>query len=325
MAYEIQISLFLGLVGIAVYSCARLCHIAKSRHRFHLVGKVSAIYCYPVVSGRGNPVEVARCGKDGLGSMGLTNGQFVIVKKTGREFSPTSPKHTIKQYFVEEIRGLVTVSDGHDAVISGPGEAGTSVPIKLYDKDVLIQDKAKRKVVQQIHCGENICAGYDMGEEISRSLNFTLRTRGLRLYNTVWNVLCRTEGRSQYGNYVIATEESVTAINKTLNVVPPLRPSYFRPNLVLKGCVPLEEGQWEELHIGDTVQFKASSSDVRIIGDHADTALLPCRVPGEQLIDVPGLNCFNGLCPSLIAGLNAKVQKEGRIRVGDSVFVRYKP
>ncbi|XP_059158379.1 uncharacterized protein YcbX-like [Physella acuta] len=98
---------------------------------------------------------------------------------------------------------------------------------------------------------------------------------------------------------------------------------FFRPNIVIANSEPLDEGQWENIRIGDAV-FSVLSPDARFIQQNFDVVNQDWRYQVEyfkplgQLITLPA-SCYNASY-----GVLAKVIQEGDINVGDPVYVTYR-
>ncbi|CAG5130413.1 unnamed protein product [Candidula unifasciata] len=312
----IKIASFLIVVGAAVYTMEWLSRISRQFKKFRLVGTVTSLHCYPVASCAGMVNKNATCTVRGLKMVGAYDTQFLIGRETDKSFAVMSPQGTIKQYFCSPMRQIKALCNGRDLLLSSiEGDDFTKLPLQ--------KEEGKKVTLLQLYRAENIEAVIDLGDRMAKWLNDTLQVDKLRLYEVVSEVMCVTPGRSTFGNYVFAIQDSIDYINRIISVEPKLSATYFRPNIVLTGCSPLEETKWSYIQIGN-VCFKVSGPDCRIISDRNSSTSINWKHAWELAPEVPNnVRVIDGCNISVDVGVNATIIEEGEISIGDPVFACY--
>jgi len=122
---------------------------------------------------------------------------------------------------------------------------------------------------------------------------------------------------------MVLSEESVTLLNTQLKEG--VFVENFRPNIVLKGCLPHQENDWQRIYIGETV-LKRLYPCVRCIATTVHPTKAEKNREGEPLKTLKQVRAApDDIWPSLeggpIFGCNYGVEKMGRVRVGDSVYI----
>ncbi|BFZ01257.1 hypothetical protein BsWGS_04296 [Bradybaena similaris] len=312
-----KIASFLIVVGAALYTMEWLSRFSRHFKKFRLVGIVSSLHCYPVASCAGMFNRHATCTHKGLKMVGAYDEQFLIGKATDNTFAVSSPQGTIKQYFSPSMRRIQALCNGHDLLLTALDADTFTLPLKSDPaKDVTSN-------LLQLYRADNIAAVSDMGDNVANWLSKKLPVENLRLYEVSSEIICVTPGRSTYGNFVFAIEDSIEYINKIMTVEPKLTKLYFRPNIVLKGCSPLDEVKWSYIQIGDAY-FKVSGPDCRIISDRSSSPIINWKHAWELAPEISkNVRVFDGCNVSVDLGVNAKLIVEGEISIGDPVFAAY--
>uniref|UniRef100_A0A914PGY5 MOSC domain-containing protein n=1 Tax=Panagrolaimus davidi TaxID=227884 RepID=A0A914PGY5_9BILA len=132
---------------------------------------------------------------------------------------------------------------------------------------------------------------------------------------------------------MLITESSVIELNERLNELKEdkckVSTRNFRPNISVKGTKPFDEDWWNEVKIGKAIFscYRPCSRCIFITVD-PDTGFLmknmqPLRLLRTYRIAPKGKLCdFYGESP--IFGVYMILKKEGRINVGDKVYVQKK-
>ena len=133
---------------------------------------------------------------------------------------------------------------------------------------------------------------------------------------------------------MLSTEASINELNNRLSKLDDdkcvISARNFRPNINVNGTIPFDEDRWLHVRIGE-VEFACFKPCTRCVLTTVDPdegkmnkGMQPLKLlrtyrlaPKGKLLDL--------YKQSPIFGVNMTVIKEGRIKVGDEVFVRYKP
>lgn len=133
---------------------------------------------------------------------------------------------------------------------------------------------------------------------------------------------------------MLTTEASVSELNHRLNALDDdkcqISTRNFRPNISVDGAKPFEEDLWLHVKIGEVTFacFKPCTRCVLTTIDPDKGSFLKNMQPlrllkSYRLVPEGPLRDVHQDHP--IFGVNMIIKNEGRIHVGDKVFVRYKP
>uniref|UniRef100_A0A914YHH5 MOSC domain-containing protein n=1 Tax=Panagrolaimus superbus TaxID=310955 RepID=A0A914YHH5_9BILA len=133
---------------------------------------------------------------------------------------------------------------------------------------------------------------------------------------------------------MITTESSVDELNERLSKLEEdkckVSTRNFRPNLSIEGTKPFDEDWWLDVKIGEAefACFKPCTRCIMTTVDPDEGRFLknmqPFRLLKSYRLSPPG-KLRNLYEDAPVFGVNVIIKKEGRIHVGDKVFVRYKP
>jgi len=101
----------------------------------------------------------------------------------------------------------------------------------------------------------------------------------------------------------------------------PVTPLQYRPNFVVKGPAAWEEDSWRWLKIGDQVTFKNVQPCMRCIFTNIDPATGERNPQMEPLKTLKGFRVNERLSTSPWFGIHLGIRSEGKVKVGDIVYV----
>jgi uncharacterized protein YcbX len=138
-------------------------------------------------------------------------------------------------------------------------------------------------------------------------------------------------GYADLASYMACTKSSVDELNQRLiaegTVV---SAANFRPNILVSGVPAFDEDKWLHVRIGETefVCYKPCTRCVLTTVDpdagKKNENMQPLKKLREYRLAPEG-KLRDLYRDSPVFGVNMAISKPGRIRVGDKVFIRYKP
>ncbi|KAI6195716.1 MOSC domain-containing protein [Aphelenchoides besseyi] len=311
----------------------------RKRSEFVYAGCVERLFIHPIKSCRGVEVDFVDCTPRGAKNGFLRDREFLVVDEandhqflTARAF----PSLVLVEAEVDEDELRVRL----------PGE---------WTVRVGLEEVTQRNDVRRAHLHDNKRAdGLDCGDLIADAFTRYLRLEGKRrcrllrfsedLYterdlmasDDVWNnpVPKGFQDHILYADstsFTINTRGSLENLNDRLmaDKLEPVDIRNFRPVIFVDGPEAFEEDRWSEVEIGDAklIAFRPCSRCVMTTVDPnsgiADKKMQPLKKLKEYRLAPEGkLRKFFKQKP--IFGVHLGVQRCGRIRVGDSVFVSYK-
>jgi uncharacterized protein YcbX len=112
---------------------------------------------------------------------------------------------------------------------------------------------------------------------------------------------------------LVANSASLAALNKSLSQ--PIDISHFRPNLVIDHDIPWEEDKWNRLQIGEVVlRLPKPCARCTVINIDPESG----KTNPEVLLTLSKERLVDG---KILFGMNAIVEKTGRIKRGDQVSI----
>lgn len=237
--------------------------------------------------------------------------------------------------------------EGGTITLSVPDGRSVSV-----DLETVVQRKDIRPAL--LHRNERT-DGYDCGDEVGQFLTDVLELQGKRnlrlLYfvdgvyterdfptlSVYWNnPVPKLDDEIAYADlaaYHAFTTASVTDLNSRLEKKGVQISQFnFRPNIVVSGIdEPYDEDRWLNVRVGDEVEFICYKPCTRCVLTTVD----PERGEKSNIMEplkelrsyrlAPEGKMLDEYKDSPIFGVNLALIKGGRIRVGDDVYIRYKP
>ncbi|BFZ05551.1 hypothetical protein BsWGS_08590 [Bradybaena similaris] len=270
------------------------------------VGHVSKIICYPVTSCGGISEDSAHCSFMGLSMLEFRDREYVVAKL----IDPT----TTQQFHSPMLQEIQVYINGRNLLL------------KFGDQpDMLLTSTLRRESRQAftIQCLGMETDALDCGTKVGSWLSECLQEADLRLFN------CRFEWAVESKRYKsvacrIVTESSLQEINELFKFDPLQVVENFRPNIVISGTKPLDEQRWDLIYIGKEAGFERRAFNVKLIEEAFDTKNLAWRHESEPHDNLRGAVCIPCCFPTPEFGVYATAFREGKISVGDPVFVVYR-
>ncbi|KAL1455603.1 hypothetical protein WDU94_009687 [Cyamophila willieti] len=149
-------------------------------------------------------------------------------------------------------------------------------------------------------------------------------------YSHVYNLLSNEDtGRfSDIASYMIVNEESVNDLNTRVPCEEKFTSQYFRPNIVVKHCIPYEEDTWDWIKIGESIfrVIKPCTRCIAITIDPETGVKNPNLEPIRTLRQYRRLGDIDQKAKHLegqspVMGVYAGLYNPGVIKTDDIVFV----
>ncbi|ELU17202.1 hypothetical protein CAPTEDRAFT_226823 [Capitella teleta] len=294
----------------------------KMHKRSKVVGQVSRITLFPVKSMKGVDYEELQCCVRGC-------------------FDPEDEVFDRTWMVTDNHHRFVTARQQPKLLTIQPSFIGDDFLLDAPGMDSLIIPKVPcphgHDSVTSVVWGEKVKA-YDAGEKAAAWLSVYLgdafrlvfhpqhfESRDLNRRADKWCSEAKDEDQIIYQDlfpYLLLSEASVDDLNSRLEN--PISVDNFRPNIVVSGCSAYDEDKWEDIYIGDArlVNVKPCNRCVLTTVDPVkgvkDPNLEPLktlrkyRLWKEEFKDSP------------MFGINLLSSREGKIKVGDSVYATIK-
>lgn len=311
--------------------------------RWTAIGRVSNILMYPLKSGYYKELDSGICEKRGIEEIPTDNRRNILRDRNFTLFDKSKKKFITGKDYARLV--LVDMSVIDEDNVQFNVRHSTLQPLTLNMTQVRQQAHPAsfkmhfNEVVRAFDCGDEASDWFSMFilHETNRNMRLGMccdynRTiaNSWDTYTSVYNLLSNEDtGRfSDIASYMIVNEESVNDMNGKVTDDTSFTSHYFRPNIVVKNCIPYEEDTWDWLKIGDAI-FRVVKPCTRCIAITIDpetaiknSALEPIRTLrmyrrlGE--IDHKAKH-LEGQSP--VMGVYAGLYHPGVIRKNDIVFV----
>ncbi|KAK7493476.1 hypothetical protein BaRGS_00015376 [Batillaria attramentaria] len=307
-----------SVLKLAAGYVLRRCQEPASDYR--LVGRVSALYCYPIKSFRGMQVQEGECTALGLRCFGVTDRHWTVATANGVYLTQRQ----------EPTMALITVEvKGDIIVLNAPGME----PITLPVNPTITQDRLSKVTVKT-----DTVTSLDCGDEVAAWLCRYFKRDGLRLHFSApslekrdcsknqknWNHPAKSgvdfTALSDYCGYMVLSNPSLDALNQRLSDPVPI--SNFRANIIVDGCAPFEEDNWVSLRIGKA-ELRALDSCTRCVLVTVDQEKGVKDKNEEPLSTLKKFRLKEPYGPKPAFGVNFTLDNPGLIRVGDPIYAKY--
>jgi uncharacterized protein YcbX len=262
------------------------------------VPRLSEINIHPVKSCRGTPVESALFDRWGL----LGDRRWMIVDQTD---------HFLTQREEPRLALVVPRHLGETLLLEAPGEPPLRLPATGSDGEERL-----------VTVWDDTCRARDQGkpaaEWLSRYLGRPVRLVRMgatfdRPVDPSWAGPGVQVSFADSYPALIISEASLEELNRRLPS--PLPMNRFRPNLVIRDCLPFAEDGWRRIRVGEVI-LRLVKACIRCTTTTVDQAT------GEKGKEpLATLATFRRAEGGVIFGQNAIHEQPGRIRVGDAVEV----
>jgi uncharacterized protein YcbX len=273
--------------------------------------ELAALLTYPIKSVRAVGVPTARLGPEGL------EGDRRLLVASAANLAITQRQHPRLATVTASLEGswLSLRAPGQPPLnVTLPLETGAPVTASLFGSPVQLFDQGRE-------AGRWLTALLDAGRP---SLLPLLGMNAYKLLAAPARTR-RTGGLSDLAPLLVMCEESVADLNarRALRGQPPVGIDRFRPNIVLRGCAPLEEDTWCGLTIGGAAAVRISSPCPRCTVPDVDQLTGAADSPAAgPMTTLRGYRARAGR--GVLFGAYASVLTPGAtIRVGAPVQVQY--
>ncbi|KAF8374928.1 hypothetical protein PRIPAC_81357 [Pristionchus pacificus] len=324
--------------SILTYNAFRLlkAYYDPTKPQWILVGTVKYLRVFPIKSCRGQEALSLDCEERGVSTGDLHDREFLVINgRTGLFLTARA--------FPRMILMECSATDG---VLNVSAPSLRSVAVVL--DDIRNHNVVRRGTLHRqsqadgLDCGDEVGALFDdfLGISDTRLIYYQPHLFNGRPCNpqSAWwnnNPVPRRTDTIMYADlapYLITTEGSLHDLNERLET--PVSSLNFRSNIVVDGCAAWDEDRWAEIRIGEEEEgaqlqcFKPCTRCVLTTVDpatgekHADMQPLKKLREFRLATEGPMKEAFG---QSPMFGVNAGLQRPGRIYVGQTVYVKYKP
>ncbi|KAI6171195.1 MOSC domain-containing protein [Aphelenchoides bicaudatus] len=301
-------------------------------------GRVDRLFVYPIKSCRGVEVSNVDCTLRGPRNGSMIDREFLVIdeKQDGMFLNARIYPKMV----------LIEAARLHNLLIVRLPN-GKQVEVDL--------DEVKRRNdVREGNLYDNARTdGLDCGDEVGQALTEFLGLEGKRSLRLIqfspklyterdpvsnqkfWlNPIPKVEDHMTFADetsYMINTKPSIDDLNKRLESdgLKTIDIRYFRPVISVNECELFDEDRWLEVRIGDAefICFRPCSRCVLTTVDPDEGTLSkemqPLKKLREYRLAPKGL--IGEYKQSPLFGVHLALRRPGRIRVGDTVYARYKP
>ena len=312
-------SIFVSLVSFSAVKIVSLTLCRRQKlTKFEKVGTVKSIYQYPLKSGGAIHLDSAICTSVGLCNNNITDRTWMVIRKDASFLSARlEPKLVL----------IRPTSKGDSLCLDAPGMLSLVLPKfpVINARSKFIKCRVWDEYITGLHCGEEADRWMRqyLGNEwasIVMSTESMEKRESCAVYKPSGNPAKEGDISSyaDWGAYMILSEQSLEELNTRLEKKVTM--TRFRPNISITGCVPYDEDNWAEMKIGDTVFMRLLDSCARCVLTTVDPSTGEKdleRQPLETLKSYRFSESFGAPC----FGVNAAIDIEGEIKVGDPVYV----
>ncbi|OPL33292.1 mosc mitochondrial domain-containing protein, partial [Mytilus galloprovincialis] len=279
-------SVFIAFLSITSAKIAFLAYCRRKKlQRFEQIGIIKSMNQFPVKSGGPIHLDTAQCTITGLHYNNITDRHWMVIRRDGAFLSARKePKLVL----------IKPSSEGDNLLLDAPG-----MPTLVLPKCPPIE-KIWDEYITGLYCGEDAESwiakylGYDGPSIVVSTPSMEKRDSSL-VFKEFGNPAVKGDLStfSDFGAYMILSQASLDDLNTRLEKKVTM--TRFRPNITIDGCGPYDEDNWAEMKIGNSVYMRLLDlcGSYRLITEAIDP-------------------CF---------GVNAAVDIEGEIKVGDPVYV----
>jgi uncharacterized protein YcbX len=259
---------------------------------------LSELNIYPIKSAKGVPLTSAR-----VVERGLEHDRRWMVVDDGNRFltQRTHPRMALMEVQVRS----------HNLAVSAPGMAELAVPFELKNPELL-----QVRVWDDLVEAESV--GSDASAWLSRFLGIPCKLVHMPDHSARSVNPRYAEGRVPVSfadafPFLLISESSLSDLNARLEQPVPM--NRFRPSLVVKGCRPFEEDEWNEFQIGP-VTFTIAKPCSRCTVPTVDQST---GIRGKEPIRT--LETFRSREGKVLFGQNVVHRGSGVLAVGDPVHL----
>ncbi|KAI6174555.1 MOSC domain-containing protein [Aphelenchoides bicaudatus] len=329
-------------LGASLLAAYALNHWRKQHQywnsEFKEAGRVDRLFIHPIKSCRGVEVSYVDCSVRGPRNGFMSDREFLVIDEEHDGIfltARTYPKLVLVEVEREADKLIVKFPDGKQVVVDLD-----EVRQRNVIKQGLLHEKAR---TDGLDCGDEIGQAFTEylqveGKRRLRLLRFspTLFTeRDQSSHPRFWlNPPPKVDDHIMFADqtsYMINTNASLNDLNKKLEADghKAVEIRNFRPVIVVNETVAFDEDRWLEVRIGDAefACFRPCARCVLTTVDPNEGTLSKEMQPLKKLREyrlAPG-RVGDVFKQSPLFGVHLALRRPGRVRLGDTVYVRYKP
>ncbi|BFZ16309.1 hypothetical protein BsWGS_19348 [Bradybaena similaris] len=306
----------LGAVAVAAAVVTAAVLFAKWKGRkYELVGKVSALNCYPIKSCAGITNDVAFCTVSGIRMSNAMDRHFVIVRPNG-DF--------VTQRQLPKMAGIETTCDLQDLVLRADSMPEIRVPLyPKLDRKKVVPCRVWKSQMEAQDCGEEVAAW--ISKYLAEDLRLLVLVPGLEMRQSpIASAISKDKmAFPDESPYHIATEESLANLRSRIESSPDgqVNMNNFRPNIVIQGTKGAwDEDNWSYLKIGKHLKMRVLAPCDRCLLTTVNPSTHQRRSDEEPLKTLRTFRTFPEISKAPLFGIFAGVDVECTVRVGDPVY-----
>ncbi|XP_052058728.1 mitochondrial amidoxime-reducing component 1-like isoform X1 [Mytilus californianus] len=312
-------TLFIAFVSISSAKIAFLFYCRRKKlQRFEKIGTIKSINQFPVKSGGPIHLDSAKCTVTGLHYNNITDRHWMVIRRDGAFLDARKEPKLV----------LIKPSlDGNNLLLDAPGMRTLVLPkCPPIDKSSkLIKCRVWDEYITGLFCGEDAKSwiakylGYDGPSIVVSTPSMEKRDSSL-VVKEFGNPAVEGDlsAFSNFGAYMILSQSSLDDLNTRLEKKVTM--TRFRPNITIDGCGPYDEDNWAEMRIGNSVYMRLLDLCGRCILTAVDPATGEKDAKRQPLETLKSYRCVTeDVSPCF--GVNAAIDIEGEIQVGDPVYV----
>jgi len=317
------------ILGLGVISAAFIAYnIYKRFHQrddsnwnWKPVGTVSALNIHPIKSCHRIEVKEANCGKLGLYNEEFCDRSFMVVNSHNIFLHARKyPEMVLIKISMEQNQVKLTspILDPITFTIPSSSETAETRIVKVWGQKVSALD-----------CGDEVAKWLSqqiLNQDSGARLVYYPYSHSPRSVSTKPTLpfLKETDGSifSDLTPYHLLSMESVEELNSRLDPRDTVLPLNFRPNIIVTGCTPYAEDDWRYIRIGKEATFRFLKHCTRCVMTTVDplTGIKNPECEPERTLKTYRMDENEG---SPIFGIDMGLEVEGKICVGDVVYLRH--
>ncbi|VDI72515.1 Hypothetical predicted protein [Mytilus galloprovincialis] len=295
-------TVFIAIVSISSAKIAFLFYCRRKKlQKFEKIGTIKSINQFPVKSGGPIHLDSAKCTITGLHYNNITDRHWMVIRRSGSFLSARQePKLVL----------IKPSSDGDNLLLDAPGMPTLVLPIcpPIDKNSKLIKCRVLNAYITGLYCGKDAESwiakylGYD-GPSIVVSTPYMVKRDSSLVVKKFGNPAVEGDlsAFANFGAYMILSQASLDDFNTRLE----------------------KKDNWTEMKIGNSVYMRMLDLCDRCSLTTVDPATGEKVTRRQPLATLKSYMCvMEGTVPFF--GVNAAIDIEGEIKVGDPVYVTRK-
>jgi len=286
--------------------------------KWRKVGEISDLWIFPVKSAGPILVKEFDCGLIGPRVGHIRDRVFTITHASSGECMSGSTYPKVVRVFPRIEGSLLT--------LTADGMKNLSIDIEpLYSSTNFVTVKYRLDDAQCVDCGDEAAkwlSKFILGKDEGLRLNFyaSQGPKNIRPRNYPFEHAEQKDSGAFHdeSSYLIMNQASFDDLNTRIEKK--VGALQYRPNFLVKGPPAWDEDNWRWLKIGDTI-FKNVQPCIRCVFTNVDPATGERHPQMEPLKTLKSYRTFEHLSTNPKFGVHLGVRGEGKVKLGDEVFV----